>query len=136
MARRKQGTKGAGRPAKLSASISEADIQKAIINHLRLRAKPSTWWCHLNNNSTNMIAGKRNKSLGVVRGAPDLMFMIDGRCVFVELKTMKGVVSDAQKFTHAQIQKAGGEVHVARGLDAALALLSSLGAFMEMKTRV
>ena len=109
--------------------MSEADVQKAVISHMRLRARAGVWWCHLNNNSANMIQGKRNKALGVTKGAPDLMFVAEGRALFLELKAIKGRVAPAQTAAHVELRRAGAECVVAHGLDEALRVIGGWGLF-------
>jgi hypothetical protein len=53
---------------------------------------------HNQNNSSNLITGQKRKAIGVVSGVPDLELILSlGRIAFFELKTDKGVQSEAQK---------------------------------------
>ena len=47
-----------------------------------------------------------------MNGIPDLMALKDGRTVFIEVKTDKGVTSEIQKFRHEQLKKQGFTVFV------------------------
>ena len=58
---------------------------------------------------------KQNR-LGAKKGFPDILIIWKGRAIFIELKTKKGRVSDAQKACHAQLILAGGLVTVCRSL--------------------
>ena len=47
-----------------------------------------------------------------MNGIPDLMALKDGRTVFIEVKTDKGVTSELQKFRHEKLRSQGFAVHV------------------------
>ena len=49
-------------------------------------------------------------------GIPDLWICINGRQIWIELKTEKGVVSQIQQWTISQINQAGGKAVVCRSL--------------------
>lgn len=51
---------------------------------------------HVDNNSVNAIVGARKRALGVVPGPSDLVFVLKGRVIFVELKTLTGIQTDEQ----------------------------------------
>lgn len=38
-------------------------------------------------------------------GIPDLLVIKDGKCFFVEVKTLKGIVSEIQKYRIQELQK-------------------------------
>lgn len=60
--------------------------------------------------------GAAFKRIGVVAGIPDLVFLMPGGVtVFVEVKTLKGKLSDVQKVIHARLIENGFEVYVAQG---------------------
>jgi hypothetical protein len=59
-------------------------------------------WFHVPNESvvrtkTDMIRLKQKKAIGMMAGAPDLVFLKSDGCLQVELKTAKGRLSDNQK---------------------------------------
>ena len=105
----------------------EAAIQRALAEHLRLRAVPQCWWCHIPNNPRSAIAGAMLKAAGLKAGAPDLIFIRAGRTFALELKAKRGRVSLVQKTCHAELRAAGAEVAVATGIDEALARLEGWG---------
>jgi Holliday junction resolvase len=43
-------------------------------------------------------------------GIPDLMCLKDGKTIFIEVKTEKGIVSELQKHRHDELRKKGFEV--------------------------
>jgi len=89
-----------GQPAR---NRSEDAIQRAIIRHLETRAAPNTFWFHVPNGGYRRPAeAKILKSLGVVRGTPDLCFVKDGRAYFLELKAPGRPLSPAHAI-HAAV---------------------------------
>ena len=65
--------------------------------------------------------GKRNKAeasklmaVGVVAGIPDLVYSFAGKVFFMELKTLKGVISPVQKKRHATLRENGSHVFIIR----------------------
>jgi hypothetical protein len=65
--------------------------------------------------------------MGVRRGAPDLLFIVDGRAFGLELKSKRGTLSPAQRECHEEIRRAGGLVGVAGSIDEAVSMLSEWG---------
>lgn len=51
---------------------------------------------HVNNNSTGSVRGAQNRSLGVVRGVSDLVFISFGETIFIELKLPGQTQSEEQ----------------------------------------
>jgi hypothetical protein len=63
------------------------------------------------------------RGMGMKAGVPDILIVHDGRAYFCELKSAKGVLSDAQKATHEALRAAKCPVAVVRSLDEFRALL-------------
>ena len=70
-------------------------------------------FCHVPN------GGKRSKAeagifkaMGVQAGAPDLIIWMKGTIIQIELKVVKGVLSDAQKAFRDRLTALGHEYHV------------------------
>lgn len=125
-----------GARAYRAPKVTEADIQRALISHVRLRAKPGLYWMHVpNGGERNRITGAILKGQGLRAGAPDLFFFFSSRAYALELKTRKGRVSDVQKSAHHELSLAGIPVIVAHGLDAALAALTGWGLLREDRAR-
>ena len=102
----------------------EQQLQKAVIEHLRWRARPNVWWTHIPlGGARSKIEAAIFKGLGVRRGAPDLLIVVDGRAHFLELKAPGGRVTAAQHECHAALLAAGACAAVATDIDAALAVL-------------
>lgn len=60
-------------------------------------------------------------------GIPDLIICYKGRTIFVEVKTLKGVVSPIQKYTIEQIRSRECEAYIIRSLAALKELLGFEG---------
>jgi VRR-NUC domain len=103
---------------------AEAQLHAAVIQHLRLRAKPDLLWLHCpNGERRDAIAGAKLKRMGVLPGAADLLLWRAGNSFALELKAPGGRLSAAQKEFLARFAEAGGHTAVAEGLDAAVRTL-------------
>lgn len=60
---------------------------------------------------------RMQQGLGAHKGLSDLVAMKDGRTIWIEVKTPRGRLSDWQEAFGLNVQRAGGEYVVARGLD-------------------
>jgi hypothetical protein len=106
----------------------EQAIQRAVLQHLEIRARPATFWFHVGNGGwRSPIEARIMKGLGVKAGVPDLIIIHGGRCYGLELKADSGRATPAQHNAHALMEAAGAQVAVATGLDAALAQLVEWG---------
>ena len=106
----------------------EQQIQRAVLEHLKLRHAPGVYWFHVANGGYRApIEAKVLKSLGVTAGVPDLILIRGGKAYGLELKAHGGHLSPAQRTAHVLMRAAGAEVEVAVGLDAALRQLESWG---------
>ena len=116
---------------KILPTISEDQIQKAVVRHLTLLGNPRCHWFHVpNGGSRNVAEASKLKAMGTRAGVADLVLTINGRTHFLELKTTKGKVSAAQKLEKVRAEAAGATYVVAHGLDAALDQLTQWGALM------
>ena len=59
----------------------------------------------------------KNKTAGMVKGWPDLEFMLGGRAYFLEVKPPGRTPSEAQAACHERLRQAGCEVAVVRSVD-------------------
>jgi hypothetical protein len=105
-------------------SASEHQIQKSLVDHLKLFAYPDVYWTAIPNGGqrSKAVAGKL-KAEGVRAGAPDLLFIANGSVLGLELKTKSGTQSPAQIDTEGLWRRAGGQYAVVYGLDDALGFL-------------
>jgi hypothetical protein len=94
----------------------EAELQAAVVDHIRTRGAPGLVWWHTPNSSK--LGGKRTcsgvpleairlKRLGFRAGVSDLLFVHSG-CIFaMELKAPRGRTSEAQDSFLADMKAAG-----------------------------
>jgi hypothetical protein len=105
----------------------EAQLQRAVIDHLRWRGAPGVFAFHVPNGGwRGPIEAAIFKSLGVTAGVPDIIILCDGRAFGLELKSAKGRLTDVQRETHRRMREAGAPVAVAHGIDEALGQLTEL----------
>ncbi len=83
------------------ATMTESEIRRQVVDYLRMKGY---FTFHL------------LQSLGCYRGAPDLI-AVKGKTLFIELKTARGRQSDYQKQFQADLEAAGGEYVLCRGVD-------------------
>ncbi|MCP4933649.1 MAG: hypothetical protein GY927_05450 [bacterium] len=112
--------------------------QCAIVNHIIARKRPKVFWFAVPNGGNRTAAtGARLKREGVRAGVPDLHFLVNNHflsnkgcgafALYLEYKTLEGVVSDPQKEIKREIEAAGGIWHCAYGIDRALEILVDFG---------
>ncbi len=97
------------------AQIGEKDVQKVILEYLTLKRI-----FHYRNNSgvmTSEYKGKRSFVRFGAVGSPDIICVIKGQYVGIEVKGPKGVQSDNQKDFQKQLELAGGRYILARDLN-------------------
>jgi hypothetical protein len=106
----------------------EAQFQRALIEHLRLRAKPDVLWLHVpNGERRDKITGAKLRALGVLPGAADLLLWHRGNSFALELKAPGGRPTESQLEFMARFNDAGGHTAIAEGIDRALACLDAWG---------
>jgi hypothetical protein len=106
----------------------EQQIQKAVVEHLRVRAAPNTFFFHVPNGGwRTRTEGAILKGMGVMPGTPDLFLVFQGRCYALEIKPEGGRPTVQQLEVIAQLEKAGAFTSISCGLDAALRVLEAWG---------
>jgi hypothetical protein len=104
----------------------EAQIQRAVIQHLTRRAPPDVFTFHVPNGGwRSRVEAKILKAIGTVAGVPDIVCIFQGRVYALELKAGRGRLTDVQHVVHERLREAGANVAVARGIDEALAQLEA-----------
>jgi hypothetical protein len=99
----------------------EDQIQKAVLEHLRLRGPRTAYWFHVaNGGGRSPIEASILKGLGVRAGVPDLIIIHDGKTFGLELKADGNRPTKLQIEAQDAMRAAGAEVAVAVGLDAAI----------------
>ena len=86
----------------------EAQLQRALVEHLRWGARGDTWWTHIPTGGwRSPIEAAIFKSLGVRAGSPDLLIIRAGQPLFLELKAPGRNLSPAQTECHDALRRAG-----------------------------
>jgi VRR-NUC domain len=102
----------------------EALIQRAVVDHLHLRAKPDVLWLHCpNGERRDPRTGAKLKRMGVLPGAADILLWHRGNSFALELKSPGGRLSEAQLEFLARFNDAGGHSACAEDIDRAIAVL-------------
>lgn len=113
-----------------AARLDEEGIHRAVVGHLRARAKPCIYWTHIPSGELRPVGvGGKLVGMGLRPGLPDLLFVIAGRAHLLELKREGGRLSCAQVQAQEDLRRAGAVVETAYGLDAALDQLTRWGVF-------
>jgi hypothetical protein len=103
-------------------------IQRALVERLAWQKPAGVWFCHIGNGGYRRpIEAAIMAGMGVRRGAPDLLFIVDGRAFGLELKSERGRLSPAQRECHEEIREAGGVVGVAGSIDESVEMLRAWG---------
>lgn len=113
---------------------AEDQLQKAVVEHLRIRADKRVIWMHIPNSPRSKIAGARLKAMGMLAGAPDLMFVLpDGTAAFMELKrpaangVRAGRAAPTQEAFAARCEAIGVPYAIIWTIDTALEVLIAWG---------
>ena len=123
-------TAAISQPAPLDAPrrMTEAEIHKAVVQHLNVRAEPGVFWFHpANGGKRSFSEGKLFKQMGVIPGVPDLILIKNGETFGLELKATGGWTRPSQRLVHAAMREAGAHTAIAKGLDQALVTLECWG---------
>lgn len=106
---------------------AEETLQKAIVQHLRIRGNPDAIWFHpANGIPASKRTGARFKALGVVAGVPDMVFTLpDGRSAYMELKALGGRLSPEQRAFAEKCIRLGVEHCVCYDIDTAISVLEA-----------
>lgn len=104
-------------------------VQRAVVQHLRLRSRPGvTWFAVPNGGARSPVEASVMKGLGVRAGVPDLIIIREGRTFALELKREKGGrTSEAQLGMIKEFQAAGVTCAVSAGIDQAVSQLKEWG---------
>jgi hypothetical protein len=106
----------------------EDQIQRAVFEHLRMRAAPGVFAFHpANGGYRKPIEAAIMKRLGVKAGVPDVIAIHQGRVYGLELKAEGGSARQKQLEAIAAMEAAGASCCAAEGLDRAIAALEAWG---------
>jgi len=107
---------------------TEAQIQRAVVDHLKARGVAGLVWFHVPNGGFRGKAeGAIFKSMGVRAGVSDLILVHAGKIFALELKAPGGRSTEAQLAFLSDIDAAGAFTAMPEGLDAALQTLEAWG---------
>lgn len=110
-------------------TMSEEQLQRHVVKYLKSYARLEIEWHHVPNGDERAPrVAKRLKDMGVKPGVADLMFVIDGRSIAVELKTEIGTQSSAQFEWQEVHERAGGQYFIARGPVETMGVLRGINA--------
>ena len=93
--------------------LKESEIQRQILDWLTWQ--PDCFAFRTNNIGIPLKGGGFRPS--PVRGLPDIIIILMGWVIFVEVKTAKGIQSEAQKGFQTYIENAGGNYILVRSLE-------------------
>lgn len=119
------------KPFRLRAPVvAEHPLQKSIADVLRIEVAPPgkvsragvVWWSVDHANFAGEVPGIR-VGRGIIAGIPDILMLHRGEAFLIEIKTIEGVLSDAQRSVLAACLAASCRVAVARDAWEVLALL-------------
>ena len=115
---------------KRRASMSETALQAHLVRLLVAYGRHDIEWHAVpNGEKREKKTAWRLQLIGVKPGVADLMFLIDGVSIALELKTEIGRQSNDQSNWAECYERAGGKYFLAFGLDQALGVLSAISAF-------
>lgn len=91
----------------MTRAAPEQALARQVVAFFHAALPPEVFWTALNPvpAKSKAVAGL-SKSLGMKRGAPDYLLVWQGRVLFVELKSDKGRLSEAQRECHDAIERA------------------------------
>jgi hypothetical protein len=112
----------------MSRRRPEAQIQRSVFQHLRVRGTSGMFAFHVPNGGYRRpVEAAILKGLGVVAGVPDIVIVHEGRCYALELKAEGGRATPKQLEAIAAMEAAGAFTAIAEGLDRALSCLEAWG---------
>lgn len=127
-----------GEQPKVTRRHDEDDLQRSIVQFLRVALPDDATFYHpANGGLRSKVAAARLVGLGVRAGVPDLVIEWRGpphRSIYIELKTIKGTLSEHQKQFHKKLIHCGCEVLTCRSLQCVESGLIELG--IPLKARV
>ena len=70
-----------------------------------------------NGGTRNMLEAKKLKQTGAMAGVSDLIVLLNGKCLFVELKIEKGIQSEVQKIFEERVKNLNFDYFIIRSLE-------------------
>jgi hypothetical protein len=103
----------------------EQRLQRAVADYLAWALLPPTWFTAIPAGGGGELRGRILKGMGLRAGVPDILIVHEGRAHWVELKSARGSLSEAQRTTHSALTATGCPVVVCRALDDVQAALTA-----------
>ena len=70
-----------------------------------------------NGGTRNMLEAKKLKQTGAMAGVSDLIVLLNGKCLFIELKAEKGIQSEVQKKFESKVNLLGFDYYLIRSIE-------------------
>lgn len=108
--------------------MTEHQLQQQIVKYWNTNY-PKYRKClfHVEQSAKNGIQGSIQKALGVVSGVSDLILVLNGKVLFLEVKTETGKQSPHQIEFQDQVSSLGHEYAIIRSLDDFILILLANG---------
>lgn len=113
---------------------TENKIQQEIVLHINNKYclkhhKPRFLLFSVPNDSINAIETKRKVNTGLLRGVSDLILVMPGKLLFLEVKTDTGYQSESQREFQKRVEELGFSYHVVRSIEDVEVLINNLFSF-------
>ncbi len=110
----------------LKPKVSESNIQKAVINFLKVKYPSVIAIAPRNEGKRTFAQTNYEKAIGMLAGAADLiLFMPGGGTLHLELKTERGRLSENQKRMRDRLAALGHDYRLAYGFEDAVRVVES-----------
>ena len=98
----------------------EQGLHLAVAQYLNmaLLEESGAFWCHVpNGGMRDVVEAALLKRMGTKPGVPDIIILFKRRTYGIELKSLEGRTSTAQKETQANMLRAGAKISICRSVD-------------------
>jgi hypothetical protein len=102
---------------KVKVTMTEAALHRQVAKFLDAALCPEVFWTTIDHAGGGKVLGAQRKARGARKGIPDVLLVHQSKAFWIELKTAKGRVSEAQKEVGGHLVIAGCPVTVARSLE-------------------
>ena len=106
----------------------ERELHYAVAGYLSLALTDESFFTTIGHGvyggEARQIRGAMQRRVGQKPGVPDVMVVNKGQAYFLELKSLRGSLTDAQKDTMKKLSAAGSSVAVCRSVDEVAAYLN------------
>lgn len=115
----------------------EERLHRAVVQYLKWALPDDAVYFHIaNGGKRHKIVAAKLAALGVRAGLPDLEIIwagLDGKSIFIELKTERGALSSVQRQMHQRLLHCKAVVCVCRGVGEVADALSGLGMALRVR---